>query len=163
MSWVSGAPAVIATGPETLVAAMHDAMRAMLRRLQPVLEAEGISMGQFWGLHAISSLGPTSVHTAADRLRVSAPTACASFDALERGGLVERRRSSSDRRVVELVLTPKGRRAEARVWKEIGRTMGRCTRELPSGDLRSAERVFRSVVDRLEPFRPSVRAPRRAA
>lgn len=136
--------------PEVLARSVHDAMRSLLRRLGPVLEEERISMGQFWGLHAVSSLGPSSVHAVARRLLVSPPTACANVDALERAGLLERRRSEADRRVVEVALTAKGRQAEARIWRAVGRAMRDGTRGLPAEDVAVAARVFRSVVDRLE-------------
>lgn len=137
--------------PERLAAAVHDAMRSILHRLQPVLEREGISMGQFWGLHAISSLGPTSVNSMAHRLLVTPPTACASVDTLVRAGLIERRRSETDRRRVEVALTRRGREAESRIWQEIARAMRDGTRGFSRHEIELAERVFRSLVDRLEP------------
>lgn len=138
------------SGPEDLAASVHDAMRSLLRRLQPVLEDEGISMGQFWGLHAISSLGPSSMNSVAHKLLVAPPTVCANVDALERAGLLERRRSDADRRRVELVLTAKGRQAESRVWKAIGRAMADGTRGFSKGEIAAAVRVFRALVDHLE-------------
>ena len=138
-------------GTEGLVTSVHDLLRTVVRRMQPTLEEEGISMGQFWGLHAVSSFGPASVNSVAHRLLVSAPTACANMDTLVRAGLLERRRSSSDRRVVQLALTAKGRESEARIWRAIARTMDDATRGLSRSDLAAAERVFRAVVDRLEP------------
>ncbi len=107
-------------------------------------------MGQFWGLHVVSRFGPTSVRSVADHLLVSAPTACTNLDALVRAGLLERRRSEADRRVVEVALTPRGRRAEARVGRAIARMMDEGTRRIPRHDLEVAGRVFRSLVDRLE-------------
>lgn len=107
-------------------------------------------MGQFWGLHAVSSLGPASVNSMAHRLLVSPPTACANVDALVRAGLVERRRSETDRRRVEVALTRRGRDAESRVWSAIARAMRDGTRGFSPGELETAERVFRSLVDRLE-------------
>ncbi len=138
-----------ASGPEDLAASVHDAMRSLLRRLQPVLEDEGISMGQFWGLHAISSLGPSSMNSVADKLLVAPPTVCANVDALERAGLLERRRSDADRRRVELALTAKGREAESRVWKAIGRAMEDGTRGFSKKEIAAAVRVFRALVDHL--------------
>lgn len=143
-------PAPRSAAPESLATSVRDVMRTLLRRLHPVLEEEGISMGQFWGLHAVSRFGPTSVRSVADHLMVSAPTACANVDALVRAGLLERRRSEADRRFVEVALTPKGRRAEARVWRAIARMMDEGTRSIPRAEVEVAGRVFRSLVERLE-------------
>lgn len=147
---------------EGLASSVHDVMRTILRRLGPVLEEEGVSMGQFWGLHAVSSMGRTSVNSVAQRLIVSPPTACANVDALVRAGLVARERSESDRRVVELALTPRGRQAEARIWRAIARTMEDGTRGLPKSDVAAAERVFRSLVRRLESTDAGASSRRRA-
>jgi DNA-binding MarR family transcriptional regulator len=158
MKAVSPAARMVDAGPEGLAGSVHDVMRSILRRLQPALEAEGISMGQFWGLHAISTLGPSSVNSVAHQLMVAPPTACANVDTLERAGLIERRRSVEDRRVVEVALTRKGRETEARIWRAIGEAMRHGTRDLPPGEIAVAARVFRHVVERLESDgRPALR------
>jgi DNA-binding MarR family transcriptional regulator len=136
---------------DDLVDSVHGVMRTVLHHVHPVLEAEGISMGQFWSLHLVSSLRPTSMSAVARHLSLSAPTVCASIDQLEAGGLVTRRRSARDRRAVELDLTARGRRVEARVWAEMGRVMSRAARELPAEDLAAALRVFQELHQQLEP------------
>ncbi len=153
----------VPNGPEELAASVHDAMRSLLRRLQPVLEDEGISMGQFWGLHAISSLGPTSVNSVAHKLLVSAPTACANLDTLVRAGFLERRRSEADRRRVELALTAKGREAESRVWRAIAVAMSEGTRGFSRREISAAARVFRALVEHLEADEDGTARSRRAS
>ena len=102
--------------PDQLVNSVHEVMRSVVHRLQPALENEGISTGQFWALHLVSSLRSASLSTVARHLSVSAPTVCANVDQLEAAGLVTRHRSDRDRRAVELALTAKGRKVEARIW-----------------------------------------------
>jgi DNA-binding MarR family transcriptional regulator len=135
---------------EELVDSVHHVMRGVLHRLHPALEAEGISMGQFWSMHLVSSLGSASMGTVARHLSLSAPTVCASIDSLEAAGLVARRRSQRDRRAVELSLTPKGRRVEARIWARVGSVMSEAARGVPTDDIAAALRVFREVHTRLE-------------
>ncbi|MGA8603498.1 MAG: MarR family transcriptional regulator [Thermoplasmata archaeon] len=135
---------------EELVASVHEVMRSVLHRIHPTLEAEGISMGQFWALHLVSSLRAASVSTVARHLSVSAPTVCASVDQLEASGLVTRHRSERDRRAVDLSLTPKGRKVESRVWARIGRVMAEAAEELPPEDVATAVRVFRELNGRLD-------------
>jgi DNA-binding MarR family transcriptional regulator len=139
-----------AAAGDELVDSVHGILKSVLRRAHPALAEEGISMGQFWALHMISSLGPAPLGTIARGLGVSAPTVCAKIDELEGAGLVARQRSERDRRVVELSLTAKGRRTEARVWGWIGRMMGEAAVDLPREDLATAIRVFHEIGARLD-------------
>jgi DNA-binding MarR family transcriptional regulator len=136
---------------EELIVSVHEVIRTVLRRLHPALEAEGVSMGQFWALHLVSSLRSASLSRVARHLNVSAPTVCANIDQLEAAGLVTRHRSQRDRRAVDLSLTPKGRRVETRIWARMGDVMAEATRGLPPEDVAAAVRVFRELTNRLEP------------
>jgi DNA-binding MarR family transcriptional regulator len=137
------------TGDE-LVDSVHLVMQSMVRRASPALEAERISMAQFWALHMLSSLEVRPLTAVARRLGVSLPTLCAKVDELEAAGLVARQRSTTDRRVVEVSLTAKGRRAEARVWSWIGKQMNAAVRDLSRDDIAAAIRVFQTVHTKLE-------------
>ena len=81
---------------------------------------------------------------------MSAPTVCAKVDDLESAGLITRHRSQRDRRAVEITLTPKGRRVEARLWGRIGRIMAEAAADLPAEDVATAVRVFRELQDHLD-------------
>ncbi|MFZ0891071.1 MAG: MarR family transcriptional regulator [Thermoplasmata archaeon] len=142
-------PSPSITDAEKLVTSVHEVMRSVLHSLHPVLEAEGISMGQFWSLHLVSSLETASVSVVARHLSVSAPSVCVSIDQLEESGLVVRKRSPSDRRAVELSLTTKGRKVEGRVWAEVGRTMAQAAGALSPKDVATAIRVFQELNRRL--------------
>jgi MarR family transcriptional regulator for hemolysin len=80
---------------------------------------------------------------------VSAPTVCANIDQLEDAGLVRRHRSERDRRAVELSLTPRGRKVEARVWSEIATVMAEAAHGLSEADVAASVRVFTAVTHRL--------------
>ena len=138
-------------GPNELVNSVHDVMRVVVRHLQPALAEEGISSGQFWTLHLVSSLRSASLSTVARHLSLSAPTVCANMDQLVSAGLVTRHRSDRDRRAVELSLTAKGRKVESRVWARIGEFMDIAARGLPPEDIATTVRVFRELQRRLEP------------
>jgi DNA-binding MarR family transcriptional regulator len=139
---------------EELVGALQQVMQSVLRRAHPALDAEGISMGQFWALHLVSSLQSASLSTVARRLSVSAPTVCAKVDDLERAGLITRHRSERDRRTVVLSLTPKGRKVEARIWNQLGQLMGRAASDLSSEEIATAIRVFRTLHQQLDASDP---------
>ena len=133
-----------------LITLVREVLHGSLRELHPTLAKEGITMGQFWAIHTVSSLEAASLSTVARYLGVTPPSACANIDELEEAGLVRRQRSARDRRTVELSLTPLGRRVEARVWTEIGRVMSRAGLSLDPADLDAAVRVFRELADKLE-------------
>jgi len=65
-----------------LIGLVHEVLRSSLRELHPALAEEGITMGQFWAIHTVSSLEAASVNTVARYLGVSAPTVCANIDQL---------------------------------------------------------------------------------
>ena len=145
-----GRPARPAAGEVAeLVERVHEVMKASVHRLGPTLAAEGVTMGQFWALHLVSSSAPASVSAIARHLGVSAPTVCGSLDQLEAGGLLRRERSTRDRRAVELSLTPRGRRVEARLWGRIAREMQAAATGIPAPDVAAAVRVFRALGERL--------------
>jgi MarR family transcriptional regulator, organic hydroperoxide resistance regulator len=146
------APREISHGErDQLVDAVHEVMRSFVHHLQPALEREGISKGQFWALHQVLSLEHPTLSTVARHLSISAPTLCADVDQLEAGGLVTRHRSPTDRRTVVLSLTPKGRKVETRIWSQIGLLMSEAAHGLPPEDIATAVRVFRELGRRLEP------------
>lgn len=143
-----------APGPEpilSLVDLLHEIFRTTLVRVQPALAEEGITIGQFWALHTLSEVESPTLGTVARHLGISAPTACTNFDLLEMSDLVRRTRSAKDRRTVELSLTPRGRRVESRIWREIARLMTSAAGRIPESELRGAVRVLRDVTEGLQP------------
>jgi MarR family transcriptional regulator, organic hydroperoxide resistance regulator len=143
-----------------LIDSVHEVMKTVIRHAQPDLEAEGISMGQFWTMHLVTSLNSATVGAVSRGLAVSAPSVCASLDQLEESGLVTRRRSAKDRREVEVSLTPRGKKVEARMWAQISRLLAEASVDVPLDDLETATRVFRAVRRQLNtwPSPPEVAA-----
>ncbi|MDA4135756.1 MAG: MarR family winged helix-turn-helix transcriptional regulator [Thaumarchaeota archaeon] len=142
----------LSSDAEQLAESIQDVILSVLRHIQPMVEAEGISKPQFLTMHVLSSLEPASVSTVARHLAVKAPTACVTVDQLEAAGLVKRQRSERDHRTVELSLTPKGRRVEARVWSQIGQRVAHAARGLPHEDVAATVRVVRELNHRLQPI-----------
>ncbi|MDA4134951.1 MAG: MarR family transcriptional regulator [Thaumarchaeota archaeon] len=135
---------------EELARSIHDMILSVIRELHPTVEAEHISKGQFLAMHVLSSLEAASVGTVARQLAVKAPTMCVTVDQLEAAGLVTRRRSVRDHRTVEVSLTPKGRRVEARVWAGVARRIAGAAKGLPPADLAATVRIFRELNRRLD-------------
>ncbi|HTW76726.1 MAG TPA: MarR family transcriptional regulator [Thermoplasmata archaeon] len=139
--------------PEEVEAALaesiHGLMRGVLHELQPTLEREGLTMGRFWMLHLISTLDSPTLTRVSRHLAVSGPAACGALDGLEDAGLIARRRSEKDRRVVELVPTAHGRRAEAAVRRDIGRALGDAADGIRPEDLRTTAATLATISSRL--------------
>lgn len=132
-----------------LVDALHDATHAVLARLTPELEAEGLTHCKFWTLYRLATGGADHPKAIADRLAVTMPSVTSSVDQLVADALVERRRSETDRRVVVLAITPKGRRVLANVLRRFDTTMGAALRSLPRSQTHAAARTLAELTHRL--------------
>ncbi len=107
---------------EQLLEAFHGVFAVLHRGRMDRLLAERLTMPQFKVLAvaaraspAESGSGPT-VGSLARHLHLSAPTVTGIVDRLHAAGLVERKRASADRRVVEVVPTEGGRRLLADIF-----------------------------------------------
>ncbi len=78
----------------------------------------GLTLGQFAVLEALNHLGPMCQHVLAKKLLRSGGNTTLVLDNLEKDGFVRRERQTSDRRRIEIHLTPKGRRLIERVFPE---------------------------------------------
>jgi MarR family transcriptional regulator, organic hydroperoxide resistance regulator len=107
-------------GAEDFVDALNAFARAVRRARGASTGAgdRGLTLSQFNLLEPLVERGEASVRGLADAAGVSAPTATRTLDPLERAGIVRRRRSAPDRRVVTVSLTPSGRDllAGQRAW-----------------------------------------------
>ena len=82
------------------------------------LEELGVTNGQFAVLEALLHLGPMCQHTLGKKLLRSGGNVTLVVDNLERHGWVRRERQVQDRRMIQIHLTPKGRRLITRVFPE---------------------------------------------
>lgn len=73
--------------------------------------ATGLPGAQLWALHEVAAADGSTVGDLARRLRVHQTTATNLLNRLEAQGMVLRERSSADRRVVNIRITPAGRKA----------------------------------------------------
>lgn len=137
-----------------LAQSVHAMIRVLLGQLRPAVESEGLSKGQFMAMHLLSGMEAASVNDAAKHLAVTAPSMCVTVDQLEEMGLVARRRSAKDRRTVEVSLTPKGRRVEARVWARIELQLAEALSGLPGAEIATTARTIRELTQRLDQAGP---------
>jgi DNA-binding MarR family transcriptional regulator len=82
-----------------------------------LLDEIGLTYSQYLVMLALWENNPSSVGELGVRLRLDSGTLTPLLKRLETAGLVERRRSESDERRVEIHLTPKGSALKARAQK----------------------------------------------
>jgi DNA-binding MarR family transcriptional regulator len=118
-------------GDDELVDAVLGASRALVAVAARSLAnlAEDVTLAQYRVLVELAARGPQRPADLATALDVERSTATRMCDRLVRKQLVQRRRSSSDRRVVRVSLTPSGRQLVAAVTHrrraEIAKIVGR--------------------------------------
>ena len=94
--------------------ALYTASRAMTRAYQPLLEELDITYPQYLVLLVLWEQDGVRVSRIGDRLHLDSATLTPLLKRLEARGLIERRRSAVDERVVEVFLTGEGKRARRR-------------------------------------------------
>ncbi|WNG28382.1 MarR family transcriptional regulator [Cystobacter fuscus] len=99
---------------DQLCFALHAASRAMTGAYQPLLEELGVTYPQYLVLMALWEEDGARVSRLGERLYLDSATLTPLLKRLESRGLVERRRSHVDERVVEVFLTPEGKGLEQR-------------------------------------------------
>lgn len=92
--------------------ALHAASRAMTAAYQPLLAGLGLTYPQYVVMMTLWEENGARVSRLGERLQLDSATLTPLLKRLEAQGLVERRRSSEDERVVEVFLTAAGKKLE---------------------------------------------------
>ena len=92
------------------------ASERLWNRLAPGLQREALTPSQFGVLEALYHLGPMHQRDLGERILKSSGNMTLVIDNLEKRGLVRRRRSTEDRRFIQVHLTPDGERLIRRVF-----------------------------------------------
>jgi MarR family 2-MHQ and catechol resistance regulon transcriptional repressor len=95
---------------------------------------EGVTLGQFGVLEALLHLGPLCQGELGTKLLRSGSNLTTVVDNLETRGLVRRTRRADDRRVIDVSLTPEGRRLISRLFPAHARRIVRLFRALSPAD-----------------------------
>jgi DNA-binding MarR family transcriptional regulator len=131
-----------------LVPALARAHRAKAHEL---LRGTGLSAGQELVIMRLHESPPQPQTEITRWLGVEPPTTAKMLARLERAGFVQRERSESDRRVVLVSLTDRGRGLYERVgqvWDELERVT---TAGLSTDDKAELARLLRRLIDNLSP------------
>jgi DNA-binding MarR family transcriptional regulator len=98
-----------------LALAVKAAQRELEQRMNDAVRPLGITAAQADAIVVIARAGPLSLKQLGDLLIAESGHPSRLVDRLVEAGLVERRAAEEDRRRIELSLTAKGRRLEARI------------------------------------------------
>ncbi|MCV7299740.1 MarR family transcriptional regulator [Mycobacterium barrassiae] len=92
--------------------ALYSASRAMTAAYRPLLSELNLTYPQYLVLLVLWEEGRVSVGRLGERLQLDSGTLSPLLKRLEANGFVRRERSQADERLVEVTLTPAGRRLE---------------------------------------------------
>jgi DNA-binding MarR family transcriptional regulator len=92
---------------------------ALLGQIEAKIDLEGLTGRHYGCLTVIADEGPLTQQRLGQRMGVDRTTIVAVVDALERHGLVERRRNPEDRRAYALQATPEGKAWQKRATQAI--------------------------------------------
>lgn len=118
---------------------------SVLSKVAVHLESEGVTVGQFAVLEALLHLGPMCQHALAKKLLRSGGNMTLVVDNLQKQGWVKRQRQEKDRRMVEIHLTPKGRRLITRIFPEHAKVIARVMGELTPAEQEDLRRIARKL------------------
>lgn len=99
---------------DQLCFALYNASRAMTSAYAPLLEDLDLTYPQYLALMVLWETDGARVSAIGDRLALDSATLTPLLKRLEARGVIERRRSSEDERVVEVFLTAEGKRLRAK-------------------------------------------------
>jgi DNA-binding MarR family transcriptional regulator len=118
----------------------------------------GLTGPQLAVVKMLEPVGKLSLSELSERIRARNSTVTGIIDRMEREGLVERRRSEQDRRVVHIVLTRQGRQLASEIPVEPVQIFRQVLSELSSKDTADLKRILtrlarrvRELVDAQEP------------
>jgi DNA-binding MarR family transcriptional regulator len=106
-----------------------------------------ITMSQFQLLAVLADGRSRPVGELAENVGVSAPTVTRMLDGIERAGVAARRQSTLDRRVVEVELTPEGRKIVKRKQRLMAARRSAVYDSLDEGEREQAARLLHRLAE----------------
>lgn len=126
-------------------------VRAIDMRSKKIARETGLTIPQIVILDAVRELGEVTTGALSRHADLSAATTVTILDKLEGRGLVTRRRSETDRRIVHTALTDEGAAILANAPSLFDQDFGARFAAMPDGDQRNVLAAFRTVADLLDP------------
>lgn len=128
--------------------ALYSASRAMTAAYRPILTELNLTYPQYLVLLALWEEGQATVGRLGERLQLDSGTLSPLLKRLEANGFIRRERSRADERLVEITLTPAGRRLERKaqcIPEQLFSSTGMSERE--AADLRDAVRQLTDALN----------------
>ena len=119
------------------------------RVTRAVAEQYGLTGSQLLVLKMLEPRGQLSLSELSERIRAKNSTVTGIIDRMERDGLVQRRRSGEDRRVVYIELTSRGRKLASDAKVDPMQLFRALLEDLPSRDAAELERITTKLVARV--------------
>jgi MarR family 2-MHQ and catechol resistance regulon transcriptional repressor len=101
-----------------LVIKLNRAADSLEARMMRHVRSSGLTVSQFGVLDALYHLGPLCLGQIAKKHLRTPNNITSVVDTMEKSGLVERKRSTEDRRLVRVSLTDRGREEFEKLWPE---------------------------------------------
>ena len=137
-----------ATLDQQLCFALYSASRAMTAAYRPVLTEMNLTYPQYLVMLVLWEEGHVTVGRLGERLQLDSGTLSPLLKRLESNGFVSRERSRDDERLVDVTLTPAGRRLERRAQCIPERLFGSTgMAEEQAADLRDAVRRLTNALN----------------
>jgi DNA-binding MarR family transcriptional regulator len=125
-------------------------VRAIDMRSKKVARETGLTIPQIVILQAVRDLGEVTTAAVSRQADLSPATTVTILDKLEGRGLVTRRRSIADRRIVHTALTPDGARILAAAPPLFSEAFSKRFEQLPRARQREIVDAFETVADLLD-------------
>jgi DNA-binding MarR family transcriptional regulator len=130
---------------ETLVYLYTESRRVT----KEVARQHGLTGPQVTAIKVLENFGALSLTDLSARMSATNSTMTGIADRMERDGLVERIRSETDRRVVQIALTEKGRALAAQIPVASMALFADALRSLDERDRRDLTRILRRLTDKV--------------
>ncbi len=135
---------------DRVVQGLRRVVRALQSFSQDIYRNYGLTAPQLWALKTLLRLGPMPVGRLAAELAVHQSSLSLLVDRLEARGLVRRRRSSQDKRVVELLLTTRGRTLAAEAPEAAQGRLRHALDQLPAARVKEIRQAVEQIVAAME-------------
>ncbi len=135
---------------QEMVEVLPRVMRGVMRWRSDALLSGKITPPQFLALNLIFETGPLRMTDVAADLKVSLPAVSGMVERLCRLGLVRRQPGETDRRIIRVELTLKGRELIKKARSQREETFSRIFRRLSEEDRKSYLRIMRRIKEMLE-------------
>ncbi|HKV76033.1 MAG TPA: MarR family winged helix-turn-helix transcriptional regulator [Gemmatimonadales bacterium] len=133
-----------------MVQGLRRVVRALQSFSQDIYRNYGLTAPQLWALKTLLRLGPMPVGRLAAELAVHQSSLSLLVDRLEARSLVRRRRSSQDKRVVELLLTTRGRTLAAEAPEAAQGRLRHALDQLPAARVKEIRQAVEQIVAAME-------------